>query len=311
MPRFSVIIPCYNRTQFLREAITSVLNQTLPSFEIVVVDDGSDENFRNDLATICELDNRIQLIQNPENKGVSYSRNKGLNHIHGDYVCFLDDDDRLAPTFFQNALESFDQQPEIDIAICRSMAEPASNKSLFRYHALKETLKAQPLKLQYRKAKNSLLYQYSPQINSMVFRKEVFQQHKFEESFQIGEDIYLWFKLLDAGFIFGNKQSNIPLAFVRVHNKGHLSQPDHEEVIHFLERLKSDFKKTDRKLETVINFKIFLRRVILGNYQAAGAILLQSLKQPGPFTRTLITQVFLKSRILFSYLLYKITNIDL
>ena len=88
----SVVIPCYNQAHFLGEAIESVLAQTYPHREIVVVDDGSPDNTR-------EVASRYPGVRyvRQENQGLAAARNTGLRHSSGSYLVFLDADDRLLP----------------------------------------------------------------------------------------------------------------------------------------------------------------------------------------------------------------------
>jgi glycosyltransferase involved in cell wall biosynthesis len=92
----SVIIPCYNQSQFLGAAIDSVLNQTYPCFEIIVIDDGSEDWTHS----IVSHYSNVHYIRQ-ENQGLSGARNTGLQASQGKYLVFLDADDRLLP----NALE--------------------------------------------------------------------------------------------------------------------------------------------------------------------------------------------------------------
>src|SRR5437867_2391143 len=88
----SVVIPCYNNAPFLRDAIQSVLSQTYERTEFIVVDDGSSD----DTSDVASSDPGIRLIRQ-QNQGVSAARNAGLRQSRGDYVVFLDADDRLLP----------------------------------------------------------------------------------------------------------------------------------------------------------------------------------------------------------------------
>ena len=89
----TVIVPVYNRLQYLREAIDSVLRQTYPKIEIIVVDDGSPL----DPAPVIEsYGNRIRFTRKP-NGGLASARNWGIERANGDYLLFLDDDDFLEP----------------------------------------------------------------------------------------------------------------------------------------------------------------------------------------------------------------------
>lgn len=91
MPRVSVVIPTYNRTDFVRPAILSVLNQTYQDFEIIVVDDGTTKN-TSDLITALHS-KKIKYIRHEYNKGEAETRNTGILNSNGQYIAFLDDDD--------------------------------------------------------------------------------------------------------------------------------------------------------------------------------------------------------------------------
>jgi len=89
MPTVSIIIPTYNRTNMVKEAIQSVLEQTYTDYEIIVVDDGSTDNTRE---TVTALSDKIIYIYQ-QNQGRSYARNHGISLAKGDYIAFLDSDD--------------------------------------------------------------------------------------------------------------------------------------------------------------------------------------------------------------------------
>ena len=104
----SVVIPCYNQAHFLGEAIESVLSQSYTNFEIVVVDDGSTDN-TSEVAS--RYPDKVRLIRQ-ENKGLSGARNTGIGHSEGEYLVFLDSDDRLLPEALEAGLECFRAHPE-------------------------------------------------------------------------------------------------------------------------------------------------------------------------------------------------------
>lgn len=92
----SVIIPVYNSSLYLNKCIESLLNQTYADLDIIIIDDGSNDN-SFEICRKFELeDNRIRLYHQ-YNQGVAKARNKGLKKIKGDYVFFLDSDDFIAP----------------------------------------------------------------------------------------------------------------------------------------------------------------------------------------------------------------------
>jgi glycosyltransferase involved in cell wall biosynthesis len=107
----SVVVPCYNQAHFLGEAIESVLAQSYPRFEIVVIDDGSTDN-------TSEVAGRYRGVRciRQDNQGLSAARNSGLRHSKGEYVVFLDADDRLLPEALRAGLECLQAYPECALA---------------------------------------------------------------------------------------------------------------------------------------------------------------------------------------------------
>ena len=96
-PLVSVIIPTYNRGWIVQEAIDSVLNQDFSDYELIVVDDGSDDNTP---AILKAYGNKITVLHQP-NKGVSAARNRGIAAAAGRLIAFLDSDDLWLHKSFQ------------------------------------------------------------------------------------------------------------------------------------------------------------------------------------------------------------------
>jgi glycosyltransferase involved in cell wall biosynthesis len=113
-PRVSVIIPTHNRSQLLRTAIDSVLAQTYPEIEIIVVDDGSTDDTA---AVTAEYAGHVAYIRQ-NNAGVSAARNTGFRASSGDYINFLDDDDTFMPTKIERQVEVLETQPEVGLVHC-------------------------------------------------------------------------------------------------------------------------------------------------------------------------------------------------
>ena len=102
----TVVIPCYNNASFLHDAIQSVLSQTYQRTELIVVDDGSSDD-TSDVASSYPV---TRLIRQP-NQGVSAARNAGLSQASGDYVVFLDADDRLLPDAVEVGVRCLEAHP--------------------------------------------------------------------------------------------------------------------------------------------------------------------------------------------------------
>lgn len=91
----SIIMPSYNTASYIGRSIQSVLDQTYPNWELIIVDDCSTDNTLEVIRSY--QDDRIRLFQNPENSGAAVSRNKALREARGRYIAFLDSDDLWMP----------------------------------------------------------------------------------------------------------------------------------------------------------------------------------------------------------------------
>lgn len=116
MPKVSVIIPCYNQGIYLEEAVDSVLAQTFRDFEVIVVDDGSDDEATVRLLSACDRPG-TRVIRTP-NQGLAEARNTGIRESRGEYILPLDADDRIAPGYLEKAVAVLDAQPEAGIVYC-------------------------------------------------------------------------------------------------------------------------------------------------------------------------------------------------
>jgi glycosyltransferase involved in cell wall biosynthesis len=113
MPLISVIIPAYNAEKTIRETIQSVLNQTHSDLEIIVINDGSTDNT---LEQIDRLSDPRLTVFSYENAGANPSRNRGLAHVTGDYVSFLDADDLWTPDKLEAQLHALNHHPNAAVA---------------------------------------------------------------------------------------------------------------------------------------------------------------------------------------------------
>ncbi|MDP4152166.1 MAG: glycosyltransferase family 2 protein [Bacillota bacterium] len=153
----SVIIPTYKRAEFLQRAINSVLAQTYKNVEILVVDDnGNGTPYRKEtekfISKLYADNDKIKYIKNENNIGGSYTRNRGAEESTGDYICFLDDDDIIAPKKIEDQLK-YMVENDLDLSftdakICNQdghivdvrdhsrYVKSLDNESLLKYHLL-------------------------------------------------------------------------------------------------------------------------------------------------------------------------------
>ncbi|MEO6860501.1 MAG: glycosyltransferase family A protein, partial [Microcoleus sp.] len=110
----SVVIPSYNSTQFLPEAIESVLEQSYPPFEVIVVDDGSTDETKE----VCDRYPTVKYVYQ-NNQGVAAARNTGLRVSTGEYILFLDSDDCLLPEAIEIGVKHINALPEVGFVFGR------------------------------------------------------------------------------------------------------------------------------------------------------------------------------------------------
>ncbi len=116
MALISVIVPVYNVENYIGECIDSILAQTMSSFELILVDDGSKDASGRICDEYAELDSRIRVIHK-ENGGLSSARNRGLDEAKGDYICFVDSDDAVSADYLEKLYAAI-KRDNTDIVVC-------------------------------------------------------------------------------------------------------------------------------------------------------------------------------------------------
>ncbi|MCH7337296.1 MULTISPECIES: glycosyltransferase family 2 protein [unclassified Acinetobacter] len=110
----SIIMPAYKAAKTISDSIESVLAQTYQNFELIVIDDCSPDNTRDIVNQYVSLDNRVKLISKENNQGVAAARNTGLDIVTGDYVAFLDSDDKWDTKKLEKQIQVFKNQ-DVDV----------------------------------------------------------------------------------------------------------------------------------------------------------------------------------------------------
>jgi glycosyltransferase involved in cell wall biosynthesis/exopolysaccharide biosynthesis predicted pyruvyltransferase EpsI len=117
-PALSVIMPAYNAGRFLAPAIESVLNQSFRDFEFIIIDDASTDGTRATIEAYAVKDPRIRSCPNPENKGITYTLNRGLSLARADWIARMDADDLSLPGRFEKQMSVARQDPAIGLVTC-------------------------------------------------------------------------------------------------------------------------------------------------------------------------------------------------
>lgn len=115
--KVSVIIPVYNVKDFLYQCISSVVNQTFKDIEIICVEDGSTDGSKELLQQIAKTDDRIKVVFNNKNLGLSASRNVGIKFAKANYLMFLDSDDYYRPNMVELMFNAIERN-NVDVAVC-------------------------------------------------------------------------------------------------------------------------------------------------------------------------------------------------
>lgn len=202
----SVVIPAYNYAHFLPEAIASVLAQTWPDFELIIVDDGSTDN----TPEICArfTDPRVRAVRQT-NAGLSAARNTGIREARYPFVAFLDADDRWQPDFLATVFREFERLGPAFVAVgtsCSRMnasGEPLAPPRQNFLHTSELTAK-------------SFCLRNRPLSSSVVVRRAVFEEcGNFDTDLRSSEDRDMWIRITARGhrfFYLGE-----PLAIIRRH----------------------------------------------------------------------------------------------
>ncbi len=218
MVHVSVVIPLYQTETYIRAALDSVLAQTFPDFEVIVVDDGSRDNGAN-LARATG-DHRVRVITQ-ENRGLAGARNTGIRHAQGEFVALLDADDLWAPEKLARHVAHFEQDPDLDVSFSASRLIDGDGHDI--------GLVQRPISTEFKTAdffcRNPVGNGSAPVIRRHALARIAFnddtlgRQCWFDESFRQSEDIECWMRLKVLGQCrFG--YIDAPLTLYRVNSGG-------------------------------------------------------------------------------------------
>lgn len=126
----SVVIPTYNRPEFLKGAIETAVGQSYPNIEVVIVDDGSKRAYAEEI--VSESAESVNLITHNENQGLSAARNTGIENSTGRYIAFLDDDDRWHKTKITRQVEAIQKDKQAGLATCLVTSISPNNEVIHR-----------------------------------------------------------------------------------------------------------------------------------------------------------------------------------
>jgi glycosyltransferase involved in cell wall biosynthesis len=250
-PRVTVIIPCYNREKYLRQAIDSVLGQTWPNVELVVVDDGSTDGSAEVLKSYGD---RIRVLTHPgrANRGQSASINLGLASSESEYVAILDSDDWWAEDKLRLQVEYLEANPDFGLVYGNGYQVTESGERKWRIYDRGHTDESDPARV--------LADCYFLVPNNSLVRRRVFDEvGGFDESLRAAQDHDMAIRIAEA-----TKIAYIPedLFFYRRHDdsiskKG--TKTRWTNGFHILEKAAQRYPYTPRALRrrrAVLHFRM-------------------------------------------------------
>lgn len=213
-PPISVVMCVYNEEKFVRAALGSVLGQTFGDFEVVLIDDASDDA-TGDIIHGFD-DKRIRYFRNEENVGLTMSLNRGLEFARGDLIARMDGNDVCAAERFERQVVCFEDNPNLDLVWTGVSYLSEDDRYVCRRRAVSER-KAIDLLLSCRDnfpvGKN-----YVNHVTTMFRKSSVIKVGGYDERVKWGQDGNLWCRMLKAGCNF--MMLDAALVFVRLTSGG-------------------------------------------------------------------------------------------
>jgi glycosyltransferase involved in cell wall biosynthesis len=188
----SAVIPTYNRRRYIFRAIESVLNQTLPLDEILVLDDGSTDGTADEVER--QYSDKVRVIRQ-ENKGVSGARHRAIREARGEWIAFLDSDDEWMPDRNRQLVDAASRVPD-DVAWIfgdlRVITDDGPGKTLFEEYGLSLT---QPLTIFEDSLTVQFPFQFGMLQGSFVRRKALLHRNCFSEGLRSDDDLLAGFQV--------------------------------------------------------------------------------------------------------------------
>lgn len=190
MIRFSVIMPLYNKANFVKKSIESILDQTFKDFEIIVVNDGSTDQ---SLAVVNEINDARIRIFSKENGGVSIARNFGIEKAQYEYIAFLDADDLWLPDYLETIKGMIEQYPQARVfATSHTVIDNSGSKDVISPHLPKgEELLVDNYCKSIIKEEIYQILTFAICVDRSLFVKT----GGFREGVKRGEDLDMWLRL--------------------------------------------------------------------------------------------------------------------
>jgi glycosyltransferase involved in cell wall biosynthesis len=202
MPSFDLVIPVYNKANHISRCLDSAINQKIKFTKIILVNDGSTDHLNDILIKYKKIKNLNIINQN--NKGVSNARNKGIKEAKSDFVTLLDADDELHEMYLYEIIRLYNkflyEKPEI-LSCSHQNIYVADTNNKHNYKVLNTSLNQSNYPLLLYSFKKTLLCS-----SGITLKKELILTNLFPQDARVGEDIYIWEKVLLKNKFFFSEQ---------------------------------------------------------------------------------------------------------
>ncbi len=175
-------MPVYNGEKYLNAAIDSILNQTFPNFEFIIINDGSTDKTEDIILSYKDI--RIRYVKNEVNLQIVKTLNKGIKLAKAKYIARMDADDISSPKRFETQIEFMENNINIDI--CGTWMKSTDNKYMWKYPKNHDEIKAQ------------MIFNSALSGASTIIRRSFFDTFKFNNNYNKAEDYYLWCCAIDS-----------------------------------------------------------------------------------------------------------------
>jgi glycosyltransferase involved in cell wall biosynthesis len=201
MPLITVVLPVHNAADTITAAVSSILDQTFPDFELLIVDDGSTDSTSSQLGLID--DSRVRIISLPANLGIAHAINRGLDEATGELVARMDADDWSFPQRFQVQVDRFAADSSLDICGTFMITDTR--------HPVRWTMPCEDEDIRARLMFASAFYH-----PTVMLRRSILDHHqlRYDPNKVPAEDYALWSQLATVG---NAAMANVPEVLVRYH----------------------------------------------------------------------------------------------
>lgn len=189
----TIIMPAYNCEKYLEEAVESVKAQTYTAWKLLIIDDCSTDRTRDIAKRLAETDDRIRILLNKANSGVSKTRNRGIKEADTEWIAFLDSDDVWKPEKLERQFEVIKTAPEAKLLFTGSGFMKESGERLDYVLHVPEKIN-----------RKELLKQNLVSCSSVLVKRDLLLKYPMPEKGVMHEDFTVWLRILqDEQFAYG------------------------------------------------------------------------------------------------------------